>query len=304
MLSEKSVKAHEMFLSGMKLVDIAASLGVPAGTVRRWKSTGGWERNGERSASVRAGKANVRAGEASVRPIDKQLASEINKAAELTDKERLFCLRYVKTFNATASAIAAGYSRESAGQAGWNLLQKEHIRSEVKRLKEIKADALLADASDVVEKYLQIAFADLSDFVEWGRYTVDVIGPFGPIEVDGKRLTQDVNDVRFKDSACVDAGIVTEVKLGKSGASIRLADRMKALQWLSDYFEMNPSDQHRREYDRRKMELELLRIQREAAPPEQDSPDDGFMDALNATAGGGWDPDTPDDSSADWDGEA
>ena len=82
-MSEKSVKAHEMFLSGMKLVDIAASLGVPAGTVRRWKSTGGWERKGERSASVRAGKANVR-------PIDKQLASEINKAAELTDKERLF----------------------------------------------------------------------------------------------------------------------------------------------------------------------------------------------------------------------
>ena len=110
--------------------------------------------------------------------------------------------------------------------------------------------------------------------------------------------------MRFKDSACVDAGIVTEVKLGKSGASIRLADRMKALQWLSDYFEMNPSDRHRREYDRRKMELELLRIQREAAPPEQDAPDDGFMDALNATAGGGWDPDAPDDSSADWDGEA
>ena len=48
MLSEKSVKAHEMFLSGRKLVDIAASLGVPAGTVRRWKSTGGWERKGER----------------------------------------------------------------------------------------------------------------------------------------------------------------------------------------------------------------------------------------------------------------
>ena len=296
-MSEKSVKAHEMFLSGMKLVDIAASLGVPAGTVRRWKSTGGWEKTSERSPSVRTGKA-------SVRPIDKQLASEINKAAELTDKERLFCLHYVKTFNATASAIAAGYSRESAGQAGWNLLQKEHIRGEVKRLKEIKADALLADASDVVEKYLQIAFADLSDFVEWGRYTVDVIGPFGPIEVAGKRLTQDVNDVRFKDSACVDAGIVSEVKLGKSGASIRLADRMKALQWLSDYVEMNPSDRHRREYDRRKMELELLRIQREAAPPEQNVPDDGFIDALNATAGGGWDPAAPDDSSADWDGEA
>ena len=42
-----SEKAYEMYKQGMKLVDIAAQLDVPSGTVRRWKSTHGW--NGERS---------------------------------------------------------------------------------------------------------------------------------------------------------------------------------------------------------------------------------------------------------------
>lgn len=42
-------KAHEMYKQGMKLVDIADALEVPPGTVRRWKSTHGWD--AERSAS-------------------------------------------------------------------------------------------------------------------------------------------------------------------------------------------------------------------------------------------------------------
>lgn len=36
-------KAHEMYKQGMKLVDIADALKVPPGTVRRWKSTHGWD---------------------------------------------------------------------------------------------------------------------------------------------------------------------------------------------------------------------------------------------------------------------
>ncbi len=42
-----SDKAYEMYKQGMKMVDIAAELDVPPGTVRRWKSTHGWD--GERS---------------------------------------------------------------------------------------------------------------------------------------------------------------------------------------------------------------------------------------------------------------
>lgn len=50
-----SDKAYEMYKQGMKLVDIAAELDVPPGTVRRWKSTHGWD--SERSECVRKKKS-------------------------------------------------------------------------------------------------------------------------------------------------------------------------------------------------------------------------------------------------------
>lgn len=56
-----SDKAHELYKSGMKLVDIAAELNLPPGTVRRWKSTYNWEdersdKGSERSDRTKAKK--------------------------------------------------------------------------------------------------------------------------------------------------------------------------------------------------------------------------------------------------------
>lgn len=43
--SPSSIEAEKLYHEGMKLVDIAKKFGVPAGTVRRWKSTQNWDRN-------------------------------------------------------------------------------------------------------------------------------------------------------------------------------------------------------------------------------------------------------------------
>lgn len=40
---ERIIKAKEMYLNGMKLVEVASQLNLPEGTVRRWKSTHKWE---------------------------------------------------------------------------------------------------------------------------------------------------------------------------------------------------------------------------------------------------------------------
>ena len=56
-----SMKAEQLYRSGMRLVDIAEKLGVPAGTVRRWKSTQDWEERVPKGKSERSEKkANVR----------------------------------------------------------------------------------------------------------------------------------------------------------------------------------------------------------------------------------------------------
>ena len=52
-------EAFEMFRHGSKLKDIAEQLGVPAGTVRRWKCTDKWvEATGEK-ANVQEANANA-----------------------------------------------------------------------------------------------------------------------------------------------------------------------------------------------------------------------------------------------------
>ena len=57
---ERITQAKELFLGGMKLVEIASKLNLPEGTVRRWKSTHNWEsersgKNNERSEKKRGG---------------------------------------------------------------------------------------------------------------------------------------------------------------------------------------------------------------------------------------------------------
>lgn len=57
---ERIEQAKGMFLDGMKLVEIASQLGLPEGTVRRWKSTHNWdsersEKNSERSERKKGG---------------------------------------------------------------------------------------------------------------------------------------------------------------------------------------------------------------------------------------------------------
>ena len=61
-----------------------------------------------------------------------------------------------------------------------------------------------------------------------------------------KTLTKRVNVVRFKDSSEVDGTLIAEVKQGKDGASIKLPDRMKALEWLTEHMYMATEEQRAR----------------------------------------------------------
>lgn len=59
--SPDSIEAEKLYQSGMKLVEIAEKLNVPAGTVRRWKSTQKWGNPGKtKSERSDKKKANVR----------------------------------------------------------------------------------------------------------------------------------------------------------------------------------------------------------------------------------------------------
>nr|DAZ44744.1 MAG TPA: Terminase small subunit [Caudoviricetes sp.] len=244
-------QAKAMYLQGAKLVEIASQLKLPEGTVRRWKSTHKWD-------SERSDKNSERSDR-------KKDTSKVQKAVvlseveaviqnpDLSDKQRLFCIYYIRCFNATkAYQKAYGCDYITAAQNGSRMLKNAKVKAEIQRLKQDRLNREFLDEHDIFQKYMDIAFADMTDYVEFGREKVQVMGAFGPIEVEnpktGKKepLMKEVNTVRFRESTDVDGTIIAEVKQGRDGATIKLADRMKALEWLTQHMNMATEEQKAR----------------------------------------------------------
>ena len=254
-------QAKALYKKGMKLVEIASQLNLPEGTVRRWKCTYNWDsERSDKKANVRKRK-NIEKNNKVVDEVD-----EVCKNSELTDKQRLFCVLYVRCFNATKAyqkAYQCGY--DVANAEGYKLLVNPCIKSEIHRLKQNRLNREMLDEHDIFQKYMDIAFADITDFVEFGQENVYVMGAFGPVQIvnpktgEKEYMQKKVNTVRFKEHTDVDGTLISEIKQGKDGASIKLADRMKALQWLTDHMYMATEEQKARI---EKIQTETERIRR------------------------------------------
>lgn len=267
-------QAKAMYLNGMKLVEIASQLNLPKGTVRRWKCTHDWDN--ERSDKKKEKKKKEVAAE----------VEQVLKNPDLTDKQRLFCVLYIKCFNATkAYQKAYGCSYDVANAEGYKLLVNPCVKAEIQKLKQNRLNREMLDEHDIFQKYMDIAFADITDFVEFGQEEVQVMAMYEPVFVNdpetGEKvpLMKKVNTVRFKQSAEVDGTMISEVKQGRDGASIKLPDRMKALEWLADHMDLATEEQRTRiEIMRRKAQLD----------GDEETADDGFLQALAGTAAEDW----------------
>lgn len=205
----KVQKAKDMYLKGMQLSDIAKELNKPEGTIRRWKCNYDWGSERSDKKSERSEKKKKQKKEL----ISDEVAA-IDEDSELTDKMKQFCLFYIKTFNATkAYQKAYGCSYESAAANGSRMLRNDKVKTEIKKLKQSRLNREMLEQEDIVQKYIDIAFSDITDFVEF-----------------------DENDVRVKNSKTVDGTLIKEVKSGKFGPSIKLIDSTKGLKWLSEHF--------------------------------------------------------------------
>ena len=276
--NEKAEKARELYKDGMKLVEIASQLGVPAGTVRRWKSTYHWD--GE-DQSERSEKKSERSG-CKKNAKNKAVADEVKQViqnTDMTDKQQLFCIHYIRCFNATkAYQKAYGCDYATAVVAGPRLLGNVRIKDEILRLKQDRLNREFLSEADIFQKYMDIAFSDVTDFLEFGTEEVPVMALYGPVQVtdeetgEKRTLTKIVNTVRFKESTDVDGSIISEVKQGKDGASIKLADRMKALQWISDHMDLAT--------ERQRAEIALLKARADAGKDDRENKLDKFFEQI------------------------
>lgn len=84
--NEKSIEAQKLYSEGKKLVEIAEILGIPEGSIRRWKSTDKWDDN-DKNESERSVKGNERSEKQSERSV-KNKASVRKKEGQPWERQK------------------------------------------------------------------------------------------------------------------------------------------------------------------------------------------------------------------------
>lgn len=268
---EKAFEIYKKHKGEIDLVEIASQLNLAAGTVRGWKSKDKWDE--KMNGTLRKNMERSKRKSENKKKANAEVIDQIIENPDLNDKQRLFCVLYVKCFNATkAYQKAYECSYETATVNGPRMLGNARVKEEIQCLKQNRLNRELISEADIFQKYIDIAFADITDYMEFGTEEVPVMAAYGPVKVKNEEtgeeetLTRIVNTAKFKDSLDVDGTILTEVKQGKDGAGIKLADRMKALQWLADHMNLATEEQRAKI---EKTRADIQRMQPEPVPEKE-----------------------------------
>ena len=253
----KIFKRHKGNISNKEIGEI---LGVDPKTISKWKTLDEWKKKSDFSKSKNNNSKNIE-GDTSFNAnfedetinmtIEKEL-NVIEEIEELNEKQLLFCIYYIQCFNATkAYQKAYECNKTTAMVNGCKLLSKTNIQITISKLKQNRINRAMIRPEDIFQKYMDIAFSDMTDYITFGKMDV-LIGE----RSDGTKVYQKVNYVDYKDSSEIDGTLITEFKEGPKGVSIKLMDRLKALNWIADHMDMATEEQRVRvETMRRKQKL-------------------------------------------------
>ena len=130
----------------------------------------------------------------------------------LSKKQKFFVEYYLQTWNATQSAIKAGYSKRSAGVIGYENLTKPQIAEEIQR----RIDDVVMTSNEVLTNLSDIARSNvesLMDINDRGQLTFN----FKRAQAEGKlHLIKSIIPTAY-------------------GTKVELHDRMKALELIGKH---------------------------------------------------------------------
>lgn len=272
MSEEKNyILAEADYVSGMKYKDIATKYGVSMNTVKSWKKRYAWSRN-KKTGCIQKGCTQNKKGAHKKEAVAEDV-SQVVINDELTDQQQLFCLYQSRMFNYTKAYMKAypGCTYASAAVLGSRLMKNQLIRETIEQLKQNHMNREMLKQEDIFQKYMDIAFADMNDYMSFGQEEIET--DYGP------RM---INSVRLKESDQVDGTLITEVKQGRDGVSVKLADRMKAIDWLADHMDIATAEQ--------KAKIEQIRAKTAimSGTSEEETEDDGFIEALKGEVADVW----------------
>lgn len=298
------------------LAKLAEKYDIPLGTIKSQKSRDSkngnpWTRDATKKDATKSEKVATIPKEDATKKTAPVLAKEIQivvetfkeeteQNVELSDVQRFFCLHYVKCLSAIKAyqkAYEASY--DNAHSNAYRLMANEGIRAEIKRLKKARAAGIMLDENDVLQKYIDIAFADVGDYVEYGSEDVEIRDAEGKLVLDddGYPKTYKRSFVHLKNGVDLDNSIVNKVKLGKDGVSVELHDKMRALDMLAKFTDLLDARQLRQlQAEKLKAETELAKItiRKENGEEDNEHEDDGFLEALGNAAATVWEGETDD----------
>lgn len=254
-------KAYEIYIKNngnIKLKDIAAILNIKDTQVRKWKHEDDWD---NLKGTLPKEKSNVTKNKKNKKEPIADEVKEVMENDELTEKQRLFCVIYSQCLNATKAYQKAYHcTYETAMVEGCKSLKKPKIKEQI--------DKLIAPVVNkeflkrgVLQKYIDIAFSDIGDYLTFGKksvpqWTKNEMGDY--VEVidpnTGEQKVIEYSYVDLKESKSVDTSLIAEVSEGKDGIKFKLADKMKALDFLRKHCDLLDDEQ------KTKLDIESKRL--------------------------------------------
>lgn len=143
-------------------------------------------------------------------------------ASTLTEKERIFADEYIKTTNATQSAIKAGYAENSASVTGSKMLRKPKVRQYIDAVMNERSKNTIATADEVLEYLTKVMNGEEKDAF---GLDVSIADRTKAAELLGKR------HMLFTEKVKLDAEI-----------EIDISDRMKQARVKSDEVQQGTTD--------------------------------------------------------------
>ena len=225
-------EAKRMYLDSkgkMLLKDIAKAVSKRDSDIRKWKSLDKWDEELKGNAPISKGNAPKQNKGIEEPPKTELLPEEIETLnnEELTEKQRLFCLYYVRWFNATKAyqkAYRCDYT--TAMVNGCKLLSNPKIKEHIQAIKDAKIKQAMYTAEDFFQKMIDIAYSDVTDYLSFGQEEAQ----------DKNGNTFMMNVINLKESCDVDGTLIQEVKQGKDGIAVKLVSKEFALKWLDKHY--------------------------------------------------------------------
>ena len=196
-------QAKELWLEGKKYREISDITGIKESTIkslasRIWKK----EKIQPNRKKVATKVAVTEQGEGHHKEELSTEEIETLVNGKLTEEQRFFCLYYVKYRNkvrAYQKAFNCSYIN-ACGNAS-NLFKNIEIQKTITELLNEMRNEVKLEAQDIILKKMQIAFADITDYVSFGVHRDEKTG-------------HECSYVEFKESSEVDGTIIHEVKRG------------------------------------------------------------------------------------------